>query len=56
MITMLAKAAFIKAGTGCSWNGNTDVTLLAEGYGEKPTNVSDKKYYAQTLLISILRW
>lgn len=32
----VAKAAFIKAGTGCSWNGNTDVTLLAEGYGENP--------------------
>lgn len=26
----VGKAAFIKAGTGCSWNGNTDVTIFAE--------------------------
>lgn len=26
----VAKAAFIKAGTGCAWNGNTDVTIFAE--------------------------
>ena len=32
----VAKAAFIKAGTGCSWNGNTDVTLIADGYGTNP--------------------
>lgn len=28
----VAKAAFIKAGTGCSWNGNTDVTVVAETF------------------------
>lgn len=32
----VAKAAFIKAGTGCSWNGNTDVTVIAEGYDHTP--------------------
>lgn len=32
----VAKAAFIKAGTGCSWNGNTDVTVIAEGYDVNP--------------------
>ena len=31
----VAEAAFIKAGTGCSWNGNTPVTVLAQDY---PTN------------------
>lgn len=32
----VAKAAFIKAGTGCSWNGNTDVTVIAEDYDVNP--------------------
>lgn len=32
----VAKAAFIKGGTGCSWNGNTNVTVLAEGYDFDP--------------------
>ena len=32
----VAKAAFIKAGTGCSWNGNVDVTIVAEGYPSNP--------------------
>ena len=32
----VAKAAFIKAGTGCSWNGNTDVTVIADGYDHTP--------------------
>lgn len=32
----VAKAAFIKAGTGCSWNGNTDVTVIAEDYDSNP--------------------
>lgn len=32
----VAKAAFIKAGTGCSWNGNTDVTVIAEDYDHNP--------------------
>lgn len=32
----VARAAFIKAGTGCSWNGNTDVTVIAEGYDHTP--------------------
>lgn len=31
----VAEAAFIKAGTGCSWNGNTPITVLAQDY---PTN------------------
>lgn len=35
----VAKEAFIKAGTGCAWNGNTDVTVIDDEYdGEnKPT-------------------
>lgn len=32
----VARAAFIKAGTGCSWNGNTNVTVIAEGYDHTP--------------------
>lgn len=32
----VAKAAFIKAGTGCSWNGNTDVTIIADGFDYNP--------------------
>jgi hypothetical protein len=32
----VATAAFIKAGTGCSWNGNTDVTVIAQGYDHNP--------------------
>ena len=28
----VAKEAFIKAGTGCSWNGNTDVTVIDDSY------------------------
>lgn len=32
----VAKAAFIKAGTGCSWNGNTDVTVIDENYPSFP--------------------
>lgn len=32
----VAKAAFIKAGTGCSWNGNTNVTVIAEDYPSNP--------------------
>ena len=31
----VAEAAFINAGTGCSWNGNTPITVLAQDY---PTN------------------
>lgn len=34
----VAEAAFIKGGTGCSWNGNTPVTVLDNSYdGEKPS-------------------
>jgi len=32
----VARAAFIKAGTGCAWNGNIDVTVLGEGYDHNP--------------------
>lgn len=32
----VARAAFIKAGTGCSWNGNTDVTVIGEGFDSNP--------------------
>lgn len=32
----VATAAFIKAGTGCSWNGNTDVTITAQEYDVNP--------------------
>jgi hypothetical protein len=32
----VARAAFIKGGTGCAWNGNTDVTVIAEGYDFSP--------------------
>lgn len=32
----VAKAAFIKAGTGCSWNGNTDVTIIDDSYDYSP--------------------
>lgn len=32
----VARAAFIKAGTGCSWNGNTPVTVIAEEYDTNP--------------------
>ena len=33
----VAKEAFIKAGTGCAWNGNTDVTVYDDSYdGIKP--------------------
>lgn len=41
----VARAAFIKAGTGCSWNGNTNVTLVAESY----------EHNAPTYPIKILR-
>lgn len=34
----VARAAFIKAGTGCAWNGNTDVNLIGEGYDHNPPN------------------
>lgn len=32
----VAEAAFIKAGTGCAWNGNTPVTVLAKEYDVNP--------------------
>lgn len=32
----VAEAAFIKAGTGCSWNGNTDVTIIDAQYSYSP--------------------
>lgn len=32
----VATAAFIKAGTGCSWNGNTNVTVTAQEYDVNP--------------------
>lgn len=32
----VAKAAFIKAGTGCSWNGNTPVTVIDDSYPSFP--------------------
>lgn len=41
----VARAAFIKAGTGCSWNGNTNVTIVAESY----------EHNAPTYPIKILR-
>ena len=34
--TINMSAAFIKAGTGCSWNGNTDVIIIADGYDHTP--------------------
>lgn len=32
----VAKAAFIKAGTGCAWNGNTPIRIFAEEYPVNP--------------------
>lgn len=32
----VAEAAFIKAGTGCSWNGNTPITVYAQDYDTNP--------------------
>ena len=32
----VAEAAFIKAGTGCAWNGNTPITVYAQDYESNP--------------------